>query len=194
MIFRLSVSVYDYEYKEICKRGLFTIISLTLGNSRFPFRNSLPGNTDSLCYLFLGKFIKLSQCSQIIGDITFLHFHTFRTSQFHYTLILWKFYQLSRTRNVIFGCVSIYLHLRIMERWNTVYRIPIFLYHTRASTQGMQFTRMQQATVLLIKSTVALLYCLKPDHRTHSSRLICSLFSAPLYEDGISNTTALLRI
>lgn len=31
-------------------------------------------------------------------------------------------------------------------------------------------------------------------HHTHCSRLICSLFSAPLYEDGISNTTALLRI
>ena len=88
----------------------------------------------------------------------------------------------------------LYLHLRITGRWNTVYLIPIFLYHTRASTQGTQFTRMQQATVLLIKNTVALLYCIKPDHRTHCSRLICSLFSAPPYEDGISNTTALLRI
>lgn len=64
---------------------MFDLVSLTVGIPSFPLGDSLPGNANSLRYIFLRKFIKLPQGGQVAGNITFLLFHIFHTSCNHNT-------------------------------------------------------------------------------------------------------------
>ena len=57
-----------------------------MGKTGLPLCDSLPGNADPPGHLFLGQLMQLPQDHQILGDFIFLHFHTFHTSWFDYTL------------------------------------------------------------------------------------------------------------
>ena len=54
----------------------FSVVSLTMGNSAFPFGNRLKGYTDTLCKLFLCQTEPLSVMSNGIGNVLGHHgFH-----------------------------------------------------------------------------------------------------------------------
>ena len=57
-----------------------------MGKTGLSLCDSLPGNADPPGHLFLGQLMQLPQDHQILGDFIFLHFHTFHTSWFDYTL------------------------------------------------------------------------------------------------------------
>ena len=67
------------------QRGI-GVVSLSKRYPGFPFCHGLTGNSNLLCSILLGVFIKLPQCGQIAGNITFQRFHTFHPSLDHYNL------------------------------------------------------------------------------------------------------------
>lgn len=90
--------------KEICKRGLSMTISLTLGNSRFPFPYSLAGHPHPLRHFLQGELPAFSEKRKILMNHPFLIVHIFHTS----TLIVSRFLpgcnQPNATKPVRFGC------------------------------------------------------------------------------------------
>lgn len=60
-------------------------VSLTMGNSCFPFRNRLPGHAYFLRYLFYGKTACFSEVCKILTDMNTLSIHIILTSPYaHY--------------------------------------------------------------------------------------------------------------
>ena len=69
--------VVQFHVVQFCQR--VTVQNVGHGLTGLPLCDSLPGNTNLLCHLFLRKLIELSQGGQIVSDII-LYFHTFHTS------------------------------------------------------------------------------------------------------------------
>ena len=53
--------------EEKCKRGLFTIISLTSGNTALPFADALAGYVQLLSQLLLGEVLPGAEILQVVG-------------------------------------------------------------------------------------------------------------------------------